>query len=454
MSVNTNWVTTHQCYPCPFETEKGRHRLQETNHVSLFNGPHKPLQDSRMVSAEWSNMSFFPKSMAAVDEIFKAAFDTHEPTSEVFVSAKLLSLNGYPATYTGNLVQGSPHGQGVAIFSKGDIYDGQWVHGKRQGDGSIFYANGDKYVGQWWNDVIQGYGKRTDKNSNSYEGPFVDGKEHGLGNIRLADGSEYRCEWERGVLKMDSLLGAASSEMSAASQNISALDSCGMEDEYVALRKITLSNSTHVDYTGWMQKGLPHGMGTGILADGSQYDGQWKHGDRDGSGELICPDGTYYKGQFVESKAEGYGVAVLEGGITYKGYWKDGVFNGRGRICSVDLKSYEGEWRDGKKQGQGKAIFGSNVWYEGEWKNDQFHGMGQMHDENGDVYIGYWKKGVMHGQGTMTFISGETLTGQWKKGRFLQSDTSSSEDSSKETEFSCPFIAAQESGLPEYIEID
>ena len=56
--------------------------------------------------------------------------------------------------YSGDLVDGRPHGQGTVHFYGHDPlqrvkYEGEWTEGARTGQGSMTFVNGDVYQGQF-----------------------------------------------------------------------------------------------------------------------------------------------------------------------------------------------------------------------------------------------------------------------------------------------------------------
>jgi uncharacterized protein YecT (DUF1311 family) len=54
--------------------------------------------------------------------------------------------------YTGEVSDGSPHGQGTFTYVDGDIYVGQWKEGYKHGQGTYTSTDGDNtntYVGEW-----------------------------------------------------------------------------------------------------------------------------------------------------------------------------------------------------------------------------------------------------------------------------------------------------------------
>lgn len=69
--------------------------------------------------------------------------------------------------YSGNLLNGMPHGKGTVKWADGSEYVGEWKEGRKQGQGTYTWADGSKYVGGWWSDQFQGLGKLTIPKSNT-----------------------------------------------------------------------------------------------------------------------------------------------------------------------------------------------------------------------------------------------------------------------------------------------
>jgi hypothetical protein len=51
--------------------------------------------------------------------------------------------------YSGDIINGKRHGQGVYIWPKGHKYMGEWKYNKMHGQGIFVWPNGDKYVGEF-----------------------------------------------------------------------------------------------------------------------------------------------------------------------------------------------------------------------------------------------------------------------------------------------------------------
>ena len=102
------------------------------------------------------------------------------------------------SSYTGDVSNGVPHGQGTYTYARGDKYVGQFKSLLRDGQGSYSYASGNKYVGGWKDDKQDGQGTFTWANGDRYVGEFKKGQRHGQGTLTWADGNKFVGEWKNG----------------------------------------------------------------------------------------------------------------------------------------------------------------------------------------------------------------------------------------------------------------
>ncbi|PHJ26085.1 morn repeat-containing protein [Cystoisospora suis] len=224
-------------------------------------------------------------------------------------------------------------------------------------------------------------------------------------------------------------------------------------------------------YEGAFLDGRAHGQGKMTSrATGSEYDGEWSHGQRNGRGILklsvgdinitvtssfkdnvaCCQSGRIevvravtsatesalpftsyagsledglphgvgvmafggflYEGEFTKGCREGKGVIVdlkKKGFIRVDGQWKDDVPHGRmSRVVYPDGSIYAGDFLHGNREGHGTLVLDSVVVYDGLWMNDVPHGRGTFVTGEG-TYEGEIRNGQRHGKGRFTF-SGET----------------------------------------------
>ena len=88
----------------------------------------------------------------------------------LFLLAGLFAVNSYAdevtiswedGTYTGEVSNGVPDGQGTLTFADGRKYVGEWNDGRHHGQGALTSPDGYKYVGQFKNDSFHGQGPLT-----------------------------------------------------------------------------------------------------------------------------------------------------------------------------------------------------------------------------------------------------------------------------------------------------
>jgi hypothetical protein len=63
------------------------------------------------------------------------------------------TIEFWGGTYTGELKDGLPHGQGTAIFPNGGKYVGEFKDGMYNGHGTETWPNGEEFVGEFKDNV-------------------------------------------------------------------------------------------------------------------------------------------------------------------------------------------------------------------------------------------------------------------------------------------------------------
>ncbi|MBT5305484.1 MAG: phosphatidylinositol-4-phosphate 5-kinase, partial [Candidatus Scalindua sp.] len=58
--------------------------------------------------------------------------------------------------YTGNIVNGNKHGQGIYIWANGNKFAGSFNQNKVNGHGIFIWTSGNKYVGEFQNEIAVG----------------------------------------------------------------------------------------------------------------------------------------------------------------------------------------------------------------------------------------------------------------------------------------------------------
>lgn len=175
-------------------------------------------------------------------------------------------------------------------------------------------------------------------------------------------------------------------------------------------------------YEGEVSRGLRHGRGVLLYADGLLYEGHFWKGREHGHGVLMTGDRTIvYTGDWLEGSFNGRGTYYYasvnqDENERYEGDWKEGLRHGKGDYFYRNGCIYRGDWREHKRHGRGLFTWPDGSRYDGDWEGDLRHGRGFLQLENGFSYDGQWHRNVMEGRGTCTFPSGQVYQGTFRNG--------------------------------------
>ena len=116
----------------------------------------------------------------------------------IYNSAKPLDWD--EGKYTGETLDGKPHGQGVYQSSTDLVsyYNGQWRAGEKHGEGAITYSDGRTYKGGFKDDNLHGQGVEKSENG-VHEGNFKDGLANGFGTSTFDNGCVQKGQWKDGA---------------------------------------------------------------------------------------------------------------------------------------------------------------------------------------------------------------------------------------------------------------
>lgn len=188
----------------------------------------------------------------------------------------------------------------------------------------------------------------------------------------------------------------------------------------VALQ-IVRDRKTGSTYQGQMHRGVPHGWGRYVQADGSVLEGFFEEGNPSGYiRRFAVPNASGYEGRFSNGQYNGKGTFYDDkGNATECATWVNGQAEGLQTITSsAGVRLFNGAMTNGKKQGkcywlneQGKFSL------EGDFKDDLLEGRGLKRCENGQVYEGEFKKGLEEGRGVLTMIDGRKFEGPFSNGK-------------------------------------
>lgn len=185
-------------------------------------------------------------------------------------------------------------------------------------------------------------------------------------------------------------------------------------------------------YTGSIDAALklPHGQGTMVYVDGSEYNGKWFRGDWSGFGNHICAKTqTSYQGNFLDNIRNGLFVVSFADGRVYDGiyqmgvmgkgvmklssphngaYWgyfdDDGCPHGRGKVTMHDGREYDGEWVHGVMEGHGRITYSEEQCTEAEMDNSERsfdHGDDDNTNNRSKFYLGTFSRGKRCGPGIL-----------------------------------------------------
>jgi len=61
-------------------------------------------------------------------------------------------LLGDGNSYSGQFLDGQPHGEGTFEYVNKDRYTGNFIRGVKEGHGMYYFSEGTVFVGEWSND--------------------------------------------------------------------------------------------------------------------------------------------------------------------------------------------------------------------------------------------------------------------------------------------------------------
>ena len=87
-----------------------------------------------------------------------------------------ITIDWEEGTYTGEVSNNVPNGQGTETYPDGRKYVGEYEDDRKHGQGTYTWSDGTKYVGEYKDDKRHGQGTYTESNGSKYVGEFKDGK--------------------------------------------------------------------------------------------------------------------------------------------------------------------------------------------------------------------------------------------------------------------------------------
>ena len=173
-------------------------------------------RDGSIHEGDWKNGKREGKGTLTRNKIFAGADGGYSKMVGVWEKGSMMGqgeLTDFKGNvYTGDIVDGRPHGHGTKRMGKFDaskFYIGAWERGVKHGYG-VMEENGEKYLGLWKDDVRQGPGCVVNVDGIFYQGNFLNNKLMGTGIMVFDDGAKYEGEFSgfgkfsgKGVLYTD-----------------------------------------------------------------------------------------------------------------------------------------------------------------------------------------------------------------------------------------------------------
>lgn len=231
------------------------------------------LRKSQAVIKKKSNFIFGTMLSAAVAH----ADDDDQSSTESLYNAEKVFPNG--DFYTGQWLEGLPHGQGKYLWVDGCMYVGEWYKGKTMGKGKFSWPCGATYEGDFKGGYMDGKGTYTGSSGATYRGSWVMNLRQGHGTKCYYTGDCYEGDWRRGVQ-----------------------DGHG---------RYQWRNGNH--YIGQWKNGVMNGNGTMIWRNGNRYDGFWEDGLPKGNGTFRWSDGSFYVGVWSKDPKDQNGTYYPSG---------------------------------------------------------------------------------------------------------------------------------------------
>lgn len=190
--------------------------------------------------------------------------------------------------------------------------EGIFNNGFLSGQGLVIYSNGEIKSGKFIKNELDGIGEHYRVDKSRYKGDFKNGKYNGLGQEIFEDGSIFEGFFS---------------------------------DNEKKYGKFTFKNGS--EYQGEFLNNVFHGKGIFKSSNKKSYNGNWKDGKMNGKGKYIYPNGSIYDGEFLDGKKDGFGKYIWGKDRYYEGSWKNDKQNGYG-IYYDKNKITKGIWVDGK----------------------------------------------------------------------------------------------------------
>jgi len=250
--------------------------------------------------------------------------------------------------WSGPCPAGKAQGQGTLRWLRGatlwSTYTGEVKDGLPDGEGSTTWASGNQLRGRYRQELPSGPGRFTWASGSTYEGDFAQGLPNGKGRFDWAAGGHYVGDFVNGFPQGRGV-------------------------------KTDAEGST---YSGDFVNGKREGRGEWVSRWGARYVGEFRNDLYHGQGAMHASQGFLLEGQWVAGRLEGPGKARFINGDEYSGGFAAGLLSGEGDYRWSNGDRYVGRFEANQPSGTGRYRFASGAEYVGEFGGGRPRGAGTL----------------------------------------------------------------------------
>ena len=260
----------------------------------------------------------------------------------------------YNGTYDGS----KRHGQGKMTYESGNTYEGSFVSDKFEGDKGIYHwADGDEYEGSWKDGERHGVGIFRSADGTVEYSSYENGAAKGDG-VSFAPDRKSANKIVDGEKKHEILIEEAESFSKEKFGLPVPEPFVATPSQHAAVPESVKSIGLFGRLFGKKRVGPDGKMQFKDYGEWGTYDGDFNDdGERHGQGKMTYDSGNYYEGGFVNDQFEGdKGIYHWADGDEYEGSWKDGERHGVGIFRSADGTTEYSTYENGAAKGDGVSF--------------------------------------------------------------------------------------------------
>ncbi len=382
--------------------ENGQFKFDGTYEYDLKHGYGREYSESGKLLTDgyWVNGKLDRTRNEQVKKFYSKTEIVNQPSINGFVKNHSLKIRMYSnmtglETYTGELKNGQPNGDGISYQSGNLMYRGYWKDGYYHGSGAEYYHSSsefDRRIGQWNNGEKYGIFTLYSKNGKEQDQDF--------GSATTSTTYSSNNSTNQSI---KSSQGASTSSVQSRNEDV-VIDPNGYVENF------KYNQPYRETYTGYIRDGKPHGFGIEYTGFGKKnYEGNWQNGKYQGKGKKYNSESgkLIYDGEHANGNRHGYGIGYMVDGRICSGLFDNHNLI-KGSMSFPDGYKFDGEWVRsdpkygtqswpsgdkyvGYMQGHSRNGYGTyykngKKFYEGQWANNEYHGTGKMYNEDGTLY--------------------------------------------------------------------